>query len=405
MEEESRKPSIRYARWSKMNKTAKDTDLIKNIGKRTALRKTAKDMYDRSITLSAIKKGEGDEVIGKDYQMRVSVDLGASDGEYVRMLDEGMVTYSNGTPYFYIKRGSIDTFMKNLDPEFVGHIDLGHMDFGMYPKILGTWTKEDLKVIDIGEGRRALDVRLNLNNNISDVKDLKEQGLPVGVSVEMHTTTDWDATEETYKDGTGYEVVDSIDIFGLGIVGDVGNVNSGGIILQNKEGGTKDVDKNNTFLESIKKKLGLTEEKKDDPVVEPETEAEKVLLAATEQLQEKDKKIKELESKIAEHDATQEEAIKLAASAEKLLSEQKTEITALQEEVKTLKAEKIAAEDKKDNALGALKKYLSGASIDTEDKKYLQKDEKKLETVAKSLSNEKTLQAAEETISDGIGGI
>lgn len=179
-------------------------DLIKDRDKRTAKRKMDKAKFDAMFDLS----------VDNPYR--------------IRLLDEGMVTYSDGSPYFYIKKGTIAKLVENMSENYVGSINLGHMDFSRFPFILGTWKKKDLVLVDIGDGRMALDVNPHFDNDSMFIKELKRLPYDIAVSAEFSAHTDWGLTQNF-----GVEVIDEIypDNFNFAIVGEPGNVNSAGVRL------------------------------------------------------------------------------------------------------------------------------------------------------------------------------
>lgn len=179
-------------------------DLLKDRDKRTAKRKMDKKAWDKQFDLSADSKNS------------------------IRLLDEGMVTYSDGSPLFYIKKGTLSKLVSNIPDEYVGSINLGHMDFARFPFILGTWKKKDLTIVDIGDGRQALDVVPHFDYDSAFVKELKRLPYDVAVSAEFRCHMDWELTERY-----GVEVVDEIypEGFNFAVVGEPGNVNSAGLKL------------------------------------------------------------------------------------------------------------------------------------------------------------------------------
>lgn len=179
-------------------------DLLKDRDKRTAKRKMDKKAWDKQFDLSADSKNS------------------------IRLLDEGMVTYSDGSPLFYIKKGTLSKLVSEIKDEYVGSINLGHMDFARFPFILGTWKKKDLTLVDIGDGRQALDVVPHFDYDSAFVKELKRLPYDVAVSAEFRCHIDWELTERY-----GVEVVDEIypEGFNFAVVGEPGNVNSAGLKL------------------------------------------------------------------------------------------------------------------------------------------------------------------------------
>lgn len=179
-------------------------DLLKDRDKRTAKRKMDKKAWDKQFDLSADSKNS------------------------IRLLDEGMVTYSDGSPLFYIKKGTLSKLVSSMKDEYVGSINLGHMEFSRFPFILGTWKKKDLSLVDIGDGRQALDVVPHFDHDSVFINELKRLPYDVAVSAEFRCHIDWELTERY-----GVEVVDEIypENFNFAIVGEPGNVNSAGLKL------------------------------------------------------------------------------------------------------------------------------------------------------------------------------
>lgn len=173
-----------------------------------------------------LKKKEYDEIMK----------LSTSDGQVVRLLDEGMVVRSDGSPDFYIMKGTLQKFYDSLEDDYEGSINLGHMDFATFPILLGKWAKKDLSLVDIGNGRQGLDVNLRLDEDSLLVKELRRATYDLGVSAEFTFTRNEEATEEM-----GLLIIDSLRIWDFAIVGDAGNVNSMGIRLKGENMDIKDV--------------------------------------------------------------------------------------------------------------------------------------------------------------------
>lgn len=178
---------------------------------RTIHRKLKKKEYDDIITLSA-----GEPM------------------HWVRLLDEGAVVYADGEIDFYIQKGTLQRYLDSLPDDYEGSINIGHMSFAMFPILIGRWTKKDLRLVDIGDGRHALDVNLRLDENSFLVKDLKNMPYDLAVSAEFSYSINEAATDEY-----GFLVIDNLFIFDFAIVGEPGNVNSSGIKLK---GGTERVN-------------------------------------------------------------------------------------------------------------------------------------------------------------------
>lgn len=211
-----------------------DANIIKEIEKRYEIRKKAKKKFDRVINL-AVPGGKESRVAS------LSADL---KGQTVRLLDEGVVVDAYGTPIFYIKKGALQASYDRLPDDYVGSINLGHMDFASFPFLIGQWTKKDLSLVDIGEGRKGLDVSLNLDDNSVFVRELRRNPYTVGVSAEFSYCIDYESSELLRL-----EVLDSIDIKNFAIVGEAGNVNSGGIRLKMK--GETETEMKSNILEKL----------------------------------------------------------------------------------------------------------------------------------------------------------
>lgn len=212
---------------------SKKPNLIQSLLLRTKERERAKQEYDSILTLSAEKNS-------KDKVLKLS--SVSSGSETVRLLDEGMVVTADSYPLFYIKKGAIENYYESLSEDYIGSINVGHLDFATFPFLVGQWTKKDLTVVDIGDGRKGLDVDLHLDEDSMFVKELKRVDYPIGVSSEFFYEIDWDSSEEF-----GIEIVESINIKDFAIVGEAGNVGSSNINLSTKE--------NNNMSEREKKSI------------------------------------------------------------------------------------------------------------------------------------------------------
>ena len=184
--------------------------LIKDRDRRTVYRKLKKEEYDSLVTLSA---GE------KTYTQR--------------LLDEGMIVTADGQPDFYIAKGAINDYLEAFPDDIVGTINLGHMPFANFPIILGTWSKEDLSVVETEGGRVGLDVTFRLDTNLNIVQDLLRMPYDLGISSEVFLNWDSEMTEKvSQKLGIYVPVAKGIYIEDFAIVGEAGNVNSSGLDLK-----------------------------------------------------------------------------------------------------------------------------------------------------------------------------
>ena len=261
---------------------------------RTVYRKLRKKEYDDLITLSV-----------------------NAESEDVRLLDEGMVVDAYGNPLFYIMKGTLEKYLEALPDDYVGSINLGHMDFATFPILLGKWTKDDFSLVDIGDGRKGLNVRLNLDDENFIVKELKRASYDLGVSAEFGFHVNEQFTQEY-----GIEILDDIFISNFAIVGEAGNVNSSGIRLKGDKMAV-DVKDLTAALEGGEQP-DLTEiNKKLDALLSEEEAAEE----AVEEV--KEEAVEEAAEEPEEEEAKEEPEIDLAAVLET--------VKQLQEEVQALK--------------------------------------------------------------------
>ncbi len=116
-----------------------------------------------------------------------------------------------------------------MSSDYVGYINLAHIDITSLPLNLGTWTKDDLTVVDIGDGRKGLDVNVKLNRELHIVQDLLKQEIPLSISAELRGTLDF---ESSFKFNAPF--YNEIEIAGFSVVANPANVNSTGENLNSK---------------------------------------------------------------------------------------------------------------------------------------------------------------------------
>ena len=269
-------------------------DLIEKRDERTRNRKKVKRKMDSIIGLSYHDEDK--------RVMSLSADAIALADNKARLIDEGYI--DNG---FVIKKGTLEKYLNgqnqyvrgwefdgeyytqtevlNLTQDFVGTVNLGHMDFATMPFILGSWTKADLSLVDIENDRKALDVNLHLDEDSMFIKELKRQNHDIGISAEFWVHENVEDTE-TLSEALGYylPVFDEIYIFAYGLVGECGNVNSSGLELKKET----EMPNEKTNIEGLE--IGLAEEVTEEPteldvtveVVEEEVAEAEMLDAETE---------------------------------------------------------------------------------------------------------------------------
>lgn len=322
---------------------------------RTIHRKLRKKQFDEDLNLSASAKTER-----------------------VRLLDEGMVVDVNGNPYFYITKGTLRAYYEDLPEDYEGSVNLGHMEFASFPFLIGKWTKKDLHLIDIGDGRQALDVDLRLDNDSVFIKELRRMPYTLGVSAEFTFHTN-----EILSKKYGLEIIDGVFIRDFAIVGDAGNVNSSGIRLSEggnamtvKElGAALDSEKVSDLAELNKKLDALLEGETAEPETEEETASEVETAEETEtegetaseeetaEPETEEETAEETEEETASKDETPAEGTVLAQVAGVLEALQK-ENAALKEELAAVKAQLTAKDETEKELVGKFKSLFASAGTE-----------------------------------------
>lgn len=196
-----------------------NSQLLDDREKRVIHRKLSKKHYDEIITLS-------------------------TSNNAVRLLDEGAVVDASGSILFYIMKGTLEKFFNgknehllNIENDYTGTINLGHMDFSTFPVgLIGYWDKSDLNLVDIGDERKALDVVVHLDDKHPLVVALRNAPYDVGLSAEFFYHLNDEKTREL-----AIEMIDEIFIKDFAVVGECGNVNSSGVSLSEGNTMTKEI--------------------------------------------------------------------------------------------------------------------------------------------------------------------
>lgn len=269
--------------------------IVKEIQKSLKTRKEAKKILDESINLSNLKD--------KELTMNLS-NIGFVEGTTMRLLDEGALYYEGGEEVrLFFEKGTIQAFYDTLSDDYVGYVNLAHLDIWELPLNLGTWTKQDLSIVDIGNGRVGLNVDVHLNEKLHIVQDLMAQEIPLSLSAELGLGVDYEESQRQ-----GYPCIEKINIKGFSIVGNPANANSTSIDLSVKG------------EEEMTLKEFLTG-KKDEEVVETKVE-----------------EVQEEETLATEEQPT-EEKVELSAEQVTMLESFMSEYTQLKTENESLKSE------------------------------------------------------------------
>lgn len=327
-------------------------------------RKKGKAFYDNAITLSSVDK--------ENHYVSVNLSSGCVENKPTRLIDEGAITYEGGDDIrLYIKKGAVQAFYDSLSSDYVGYINLAHIDIASLPLNLGTWTKDDLTVVDIGDGRKGLDVNVKLNRELHIVQDLLKQEIPLSISAELRGTIDF---ESSFKFNALF--YNEIEIAGFSVVANPANVNSTGENLNSK--GDSEM---NLWEKILKLSSENKEEKKNEALENKEEEKEEKEPSKEEKAPESktDEAENEEEAKkgeetleIVEMSKDDMEKINKFMDAFETLSAKvetlETENAELKEKLKSSKKEKTEFEKKAESTLDRLSSLISGQANDKEKK-------------------------------------
>lgn len=320
-------------------------------------RKKGKAFYDNAITLSSVDK--------ENHYVSVNLSSGYVENKPTRLIDEGAITYEGGDDIrLYIKKGAVQAFYDSLSSDYVGYINLAHIDITSLPLNLGTWTKDDLTVVDIGDGRKGLDVNVKLNRELHIVQDLLKQEIPLSISAELRGTLD---LESSFKFNAPF--YNEIEIAGFSVVANPANVNSTGENLNSK--GDSEM---NLWEKILKLSSENKEEKKNEALENKEEEKEEKEPESKEEGTENEEEAKKGEETLETVEMSKDDMEKinkfmdafeaLSAKVEAL----ETENAELKEKLKNSKKEKTEFEKKAESTLDRLSSLISGQVNDKEKK-------------------------------------
>lgn len=326
-------------------------------------RKKGKAFYDNAITLSSVDK--------ENHYVSVNLSSGYVENKPTRLIDEGAITYEGGDDIrLYIKKGAVQAFYDSLSSDYVGYINLAHIDITSLPLNLGTWTKDDLTVVDIGDGRKGLDVNVKLNRELHIVQDLLKQEIPLSISAELRGTLD---LESSFKFNAPF--YNEIEIVGFSVVANPANVNSTGENLNSKGDSEMNLWEKILKLSSENKEENKNEtlENKEEEKEEKEPSKEENTLESKEEGTENEEAKKGEETlETVEMSKDDMEKINKFMDAFEALSAKvealEKENAELKEKLKSSKKEKTEFEKKAESTLDRLSSLISGQANDKEKK-------------------------------------
>lgn len=298
-----------------------------------------------------------------DSAMKLGVQ---ESGEWYPLLQEGMVTYSDGTPYFYIMRGTLERFYDELPVDYEGSINVGHTDLASFPdRVVGRWTKSNLRVVDIEDGRQRLETNLPLNREHPIIKALEQSEFDVGLSVEMSMDVNWDLTDNQELNPFGVPIVERLFVYDYAIVGNAGDVNSMGVHLKggselqmnelakllSKEGGSN-IAEITKLIDKAMSDTEQAEEKEETTKLEEETPEE---VAEEETAEEETSEEETSEEEAAEEEVAEEPAAE-GTGFKALMAQLADELKSLREENASLKEQLAAKKNEEAEFVNAFKK-------------------------------------------------
>lgn len=327
-------------------------------------RKKGKAFYDNAISLSSVDK--------ENHYVSVNLSSGYVENKPTRLIDEGAITYEGGDDIrLYIKKGAVQAFYDSLSSDYVGYINLAHIDITSLPLNLGTWTKDDLTVVDIGDGRKGLDVNVKLNRELHIVQDLLKQEIPLSISAELRGTLDF---ESSFKFNAPF--YNEIEIAGFSVVANPANVNSTGENLNSKGDSEMNLWEKILKLSSENKEekknetLENKEEEKEEKEPSKEEKAPESKAEETENKEEAKKGEETLETVEMSKDDMEKinkfmDAFEALSAKVEALEKEKAE---LKQKLESSKKEKTEFEKKAESTLDRLSSLISGQANDKEKK-------------------------------------
>lgn len=323
-------------------------------------RKKGKAFYDNAITLSSVDK--------ENHYVSVNLSSGYVENKPTRLIDEGAITYEGGDDIrLYIKKGAVQAFYDSLSSDYVGYINLAHIDITSLPLNLGTWTKDDLTVVDIGDGRKGLDVNVKLNRELHIVQDLLKQEIPLSISAELRGTLD---LESSFKFNAPF--YNEIEIAGFSVVANPANVNSTGENLNSKGDSEMNLWEKILKLSSENKEENKNEALENKEEEKEPSKEENTLESKEEGTENEEAKKGEETLETVEMSKDDMEKINKFMDAFEALSAKvealEKENAELKEKLKSSKKEKTEFEKKAESTLDRLSSLISGQANDKEKK-------------------------------------
>ena len=150
------------------------------------------------------------------------------EDNFVRLLDEGVVVEGDGSPYAVIAKGTLKEWYDNLPKKFSGYINKDHIS-GLD---LGKFSKDSLRLVEIGNDRYGIDVNVKLDHELYATKDLLHQMNRKALSAEFYYEADEYIKasvvtgDDRYPDWWLIPKINAVSIIGYAVVDNPKNANS-----------------------------------------------------------------------------------------------------------------------------------------------------------------------------------
>lgn len=300
------------------------------------------------------------------------------EDNFVRLLDEGVVVEGDGSPYAVIAKGALKEWFNSLPKNFSGYVNKDHIS-GLD---LGKFSKDDIRLVEIGDDRYGIEVNVKLDHELYATKDLLHQMNRKALSAEFYYEADEYVkasvvTGEDFPDWYLIPKIDAVSIVGYAVVDNPKNANSYDENLLEKASS----EERNDMPKELKAELdediekveaSATPEEVTDELplaeapVEEEAPAEEV--EATEEAETTEEEVAvEAETTEEAPAEAEEEADKVEASIEEIGKQMeafKAEIAEKDAKIAELEAKLAAKKVQKENFENKLAKLLNFATTD-----------------------------------------
>lgn len=308
----------------------------------TTMRQKIKSKWDKKCRFEV----ETSEPLPKQFSLEgtnFSSSLKTEGENWCRLIDEGVVVDNNiftGEPMAYavVRKGVLKKWYDSLTDDFVGTIDKDHnrsID-------LGQFTKNDLRLVELEDGRYAIDVNVKLDQELYAVKDLLKMNNRTALSVEMFVNADEYATAEKVtgdKTQGDYLVplIDDLKIEGYAVCLAPKSANSYKDGLLENAGATDiNLIKEKEF--SMNKDEGLKALEQVEASAGPDVEVSETEPAEVETVETVETETVDTEPAEPAEEAEQE-------VKEEAVSEEEDKLSAIEAEIKNLKAENASLKE------------------------------------------------------------